>query len=227
MPTPREWPSGLPTVLRLEHRNADPLPALLAGDDVRFAEQLVRVFVDHLTAPGDVVLDPFAGFGTTPVVAESLGREGWGIELDGGRAAFARSRVRAPGRIFEADARALDTLPIPPVALALTSPPYSAPGDPCEALAAYRVPNPGYAAYLGDLREVFRKVAGLLTPDGWAVIEASNLRDGRGRVTPLAWDIARAVGTILPFAGEIVVHWHPSYGYGYEHSYCLVFSAAA
>ena len=83
------------------------------------------MFVDRLTAPGDVVLDSFAGFGTTPVVAEDLGREGWGVELDAERAMFVRTRVQCPERIFEADARALDALPIPPVRLAITSPPYS------------------------------------------------------------------------------------------------------
>ncbi len=109
--------------------------------------------------------------------------------------------------------------------LSIASPPYSSPGEPSEALAAYRGPNPGYDAYLAGLQEVYRKVAELLTPDGWAVIEVSNIREP-GRVTMLAWDIARAVGEILPFAGEIVVHWEPTYGYGYDHSYCLLFSGS-
>ena len=41
----------------------------------------VTEFVEELSEPGDVVLDPFAGFGTTLVVAERLGRRGLGIEL--------------------------------------------------------------------------------------------------------------------------------------------------
>jgi DNA modification methylase len=224
MLSPREWPAGLPTVLRLALRNTAPLPEKFAKDDIRFSEELVAVFVDRLTAPGDVVFDPFVGFGTTPVVAEGLGRAGWGIELDRERAAFVRTRVQSPERIFEADAQALDALPIPPVKLAITSPPYSSPGEPCEALAAYSSPNPGYPAYLTGLQEVYRKVAERLTPDGWVVIEVSNLRT-HGQVTTLAWDIARAVGEILPFVGEIIVHWEPSYGYGYDHSYCLLFAA--
>jgi len=32
---------------------------------------------------------------------------------------------------------------------------------------------------------------------------------------------------VLPFAGEIAVRWEPTYGYGYDHSYCLLFSAPA
>jgi hypothetical protein len=224
MPTPRVWPTGLPTVLRLAHGSAAPLPARFAGDDVRFSEELVGLFVDRLTAPGDVVLDPFAGFGTTPVVAERRGREGWGVELDAERAAFVRTRVRAPQRILEADARVLETLTFPPVRLVVTSPPYSAPGDPCDALAAYRGPNPGYVAYLAGLRDVFGQVAGRMAPDGWVVIEAANMRAG-GVVATLAWDIARAVGEVLNFAGEVAVQWEPTYGYGYDHSYCLLFAA--
>jgi DNA methylase len=225
MTTPRGWPAGLPTVLRLPLRDGPPLPGKFAPLDVRFSEKLVGVLVERLTAPGDVVLDPFVGFGTTVVVAERLGREGWGVELDGERAAFVRTRVQAPERIFEADSRALDELSIPRVKLSIASPPYSSPGDPCEALAAYQGPNPGYRAYLTDLQQVYRNVAGLMTPDGWAVIEVSNLQEP-GRVTTLAWDIARAVGEVLPFAGEIVIHWEPTYGYGYDHSYCLLFSGS-
>jgi len=68
MATPRGWPAGLPTVLRLALRDDPPLPERFAAVDVRFSEKLVGVFVERLTAPGDVVLDPFVGFGTTAIV---------------------------------------------------------------------------------------------------------------------------------------------------------------
>jgi SAM-dependent methyltransferase len=226
MSAPRSWPFGLPTALTFEHGNQTVLPVRFADGDVRFSEQLVSFFVERLTGPGDAVLDPFAGFGTTLVVAESLGREAFGVELDPDRAAYTRSRVRAPDRLFTGDARDLDALPIPPVRLAITSPPYSSPGDPGEALSAYRDPNPGYDRYLADLQTVCRSVGSLLTPGGWLVVEAANLRRP-DRVDTLAWDIARAVGDVLPFAGEIAVRWEPTYGYGYYHSYCLLFSPPA
>ena len=218
----RAWPD-LPTALSFDHGNEPALPAPFADDDVRFSEQLVGFFVERLTDPGDAVLDPFAGFGTTLVVAESLGREAFGVEFDSDRATFIRSRMQAPDRLFTADARDLDALPIPPVSLAITSPPYSSPGDPEEALSAYRHPNPGYDRYLADLQRVCRSVGSLLTPEGWLVIEAANLRRP-DRVDTLAWDIAHAVGEVLIFAGEIAVRWEPTYGYGYDHSYCLLFS---
>jgi len=57
------------------------------------------------------------------------------------------------------------------------------------------------------------------------VIEVANLKDARG-VTTLAWDIGTAVSTVLHFEGEIIVSWD-TYGYSYDHSYCLVFSKTA
>ena len=42
---------------------------------------LLRIMLSS-TNPGDIVLDPFAGSGTTLVVAEQLGRKSIGIELD-------------------------------------------------------------------------------------------------------------------------------------------------
>lgn len=45
--------------------------------------ELVKSLVSALTSPGDKVLDPFAGTGTTVAVAEHLGRTATGIELLG------------------------------------------------------------------------------------------------------------------------------------------------
>lgn len=42
---------------------------------------LLRIILSS-TNPGDVVLDPFAGSGTTLVVSEQLGRKSIGIEID-------------------------------------------------------------------------------------------------------------------------------------------------
>ena len=38
-------------------------------------------FIKLFTKPGDVVLDPFLGSGTTSVVAKGLGRNSIGIEI--------------------------------------------------------------------------------------------------------------------------------------------------
>ena len=48
----------------------------------KFPPQLVRHFVRGLTIPGELVLDPMVGSGTTLVEAVSLGRNAIGIDLD-------------------------------------------------------------------------------------------------------------------------------------------------
>lgn len=52
-------------------------------------ERAVEVFSE----PGDVILDPFMGSGSTLVAARSLGRSGVGIELDAGFFDIAQSRL--------------------------------------------------------------------------------------------------------------------------------------
>ncbi|HEY5315504.1 MAG TPA: site-specific DNA-methyltransferase [Pirellulales bacterium] len=48
----------------------------------RFPAELPRFFVQFLTEPGDLVLDPFAGSNTTGAVAEQLGRHWISVEKD-------------------------------------------------------------------------------------------------------------------------------------------------
>jgi adenine-specific DNA-methyltransferase len=62
------------------HPTQKPLPALLP---------LVKAF----SAPGGLVLDPFAGSGSSLLAAKQLGRDWLGIELDAGHHATARARL--------------------------------------------------------------------------------------------------------------------------------------
>lgn len=48
----------------------------------RFPQALPEWFINFLTRPGDVVLDPFAGSNVTGAAAEKLGRRWMGIEID-------------------------------------------------------------------------------------------------------------------------------------------------
>ncbi len=53
---------------------------------------LLRIILSS-TNPGDVVLDPFAGSGTTSVVAAQLGRKSIGIELDAQNVMLIQNRL--------------------------------------------------------------------------------------------------------------------------------------
>jgi DNA modification methylase len=58
-----------------------------------FPAELPRICILAGTEPGDVVLDPFAGSGTTCAVAKSLGRRFVGIELNADYVALAEKRI--------------------------------------------------------------------------------------------------------------------------------------
>ena len=67
-----------------------------ADEDVHFTESVAALVIDSLTSRGEVVLDPFAGFGTTLVVANRLGRRAIGVELLPARRRLDTGRQQAP-----------------------------------------------------------------------------------------------------------------------------------
>ncbi|WP_295762309.1 site-specific DNA-methyltransferase [uncultured Oscillibacter sp.] len=54
---------------------------------------LLASLITSVTKPGDLILDPFAGSGSTLVAAKKTGRWFIGMELDGGHYETARRRV--------------------------------------------------------------------------------------------------------------------------------------
>jgi DNA modification methylase len=193
-----------------------------AEEDVHFPQALVRAVVDEYTSPGDAVLDPFAGFGTTLDVCAQMGRRAVGIELLAERVELIRRRLRGTATVIEGDARHLDEFGLGTFDLCLTSPPYmSALDEPSNPLTGYNTTDGNYATYLAELNLVFAAVAERLRPRAHLVINAANIRNG-DVVTPLAWDIARAVSAHLSFRAETYLQWDdpPQWMSG---DYCLVF----
>ena len=210
------------TYLLLDHTHAEPLPPEFQDDDVRYPDSLVRHFLQEYTRPGDRVFDPFAGFGTTLVAAQALGRAGYGLELDPAKLRYARSRLHQPEHLLHGDARRLLNYDLPTFAFSMTSPPFMTRDEIDDPLTDYRASGRGYRAYLDDLRGVYAALRQRMQPAGVVVLEVANLKIG-GLLTTLAWDVAEQIGRVLHFDGEVVVCWD-GYGYGYDHSYCLVFS---
>ena len=198
------------------------LPAEFQHDDVRYSESLVRYLLEEFTQKGDVVFDPFAGYGTTLLVAEEMGRIPFGIEFDPQRAEYARSQLVHPENLIHGDSRQLLSYDLPPFDFSLTSPPYMGQRDRENPLTAYTTPSHGYPAYLQDIQNIYAQMKDLMKPGARVVIEAANLKLWDG-LTTLAWDVAQAVSQVLWLEGEIVIGWD-RYGYGYDHSYCLVFT---
>src|SRR6266487_1801393 len=102
------------TFLRLKNQQQHKLPAEFQHEDLRYSEELVAHFLRQFTRPGDTVLDPFAGYGTTLIVAEAMDRVAYGVELDGRRAKYIRSQIQHPSNLIHGDTRQLLSYPIPP-----------------------------------------------------------------------------------------------------------------
>lgn len=68
----------------------------------RFPAELPRFFIEFLTQPGNLVLDPFAGSNTTGFIAEQLNRKWIGLEIRSDYAEESRLRFELPGTETEA-----------------------------------------------------------------------------------------------------------------------------
>ena len=88
----------------------------------RLAEAVAQHLIERRSRPGDWVLDPFCGFGTTLVATERLGREPLGFETDARRAALAASCIANPQRVIHTRAEDVTAGPWPNCALLLISP---------------------------------------------------------------------------------------------------------
>lgn len=222
---PVTWKSIMRTCIELENRNRFELPVEFQDDDVRYSESIVEYFLRKVTRENDVVFDPFAGFGTTLLVAEAMGRMPLGIEYDEERVKYIQSKLKQPDRIIHGDSRQLLSYDLPAFDFSITSPPYTSRHEIEDPFTAYTTNGDGYTSYLKDIRSIYEQMGQVMAFDARVVIEVANIKYGDS-VTTLAWDIAKEISKVLHFEGEVVVSWD-SYGYGYDHSYCLVFSKAS
>lgn len=198
------------------------LPPEYQNDDVRMADALVEHLLTEFTKEGDLVFDPFAGYGTTLYIAEKMGRIGYGIEYIEGKAKYIQSNLSHPEHLIHGDSRKLSEYDLPKFDFCITSPPYTQREDTENPFTGYTELGNTYSNYLQDITHIYEQVVQSMKPSAHVVIEIANLKTKQG-VTTLAWDVVHAVSRILTFEGEFVVCWD-EYGFGYDHSYCLVFS---
>lgn len=210
------------TWLQFTRGNRSALPSRFQHEDVRASENMLEHFIKQYTTEGQIVFDPFAGFGTTLLAADELRRVGYGIEYSKPKADYVRGLIAHPERLIEGDSRKLLEYDLPNFDLCLTSPPYTNEDDSENPFVDYRQKGFDYPSYIKEMGNIFAQVAQKLNPTGHVVIEAANLKKHR-HVTTLAWDIAQEVRRHLHFEGEVMIGWD-RYGYGYNHSYCLVFT---
>lgn len=159
---------------------------------------LARRAIETFSLPGDLVVDPMSGIGTTLVEAAHLGRESFGIEYEPRWAALAAANLAlarddgasARGEVVVGDCRHLDGI-VPGelrghVALVLTSPPYgsvthgrvSRDGERVRKVDARysddrsNLAYSGRASLLDATLTMLRATTRVLAPDGKVVLTA-------------------------------------------------------
>lgn len=141
--SPRSGLSVWPTGQRAPHsQRGDRYIRDTISHPARMLPAVAAYAIEHLTSPGELVLDPMCGAGTTLIEALHLGRVAVGVELEPRWAALSRANIAHNRRhgvgghahVITADARMLPDV-LPPdyaeqmrgqVSLVLTSPPYGA-----------------------------------------------------------------------------------------------------
>jgi len=178
-----------------------------------FPEELCSRVIRTFTKPRMVVLDPFAGSGSTLTAAKRLGRHSIGIELNPRYVKTAEARLRqeylgaipVTAVVHEGDARSVrEFVEDESVDLCLTSPPYwdvlrmkrSADGKdprPYSDSQADLGNIDGYGDFIAALTDIFKEVRAVLKPKAPCVVVVMDIRKG-GKFYPFHSDLASAVG---------------------------------
>jgi DNA modification methylase len=168
-----------------------------------------------------VVLDPFAGVGSTVVTAAALGKTGFGLELSAEYVEKARARLKAvPGTtasvIHHASVSQLPELVEPgSVDLCITSPPYWNILTRKRTADYKAIRNYGsstddlgtiddYAAFLAALQQVFGHVLTVLKPGAYCCVVVMDLRK-KNRFYPLHSDLASRLQEIGYLYDDLVI----------------------
>jgi hypothetical protein len=187
--------------------------------DDRSPPELAELALKAYSKPGDWVLDPFAGLGTTLFAAGRLGRHGIGFEPNPDRHAWVSSRLTGPSRIIPAPIQTFGAHDLPPFQLVFTSPPYP---------AVRLEDDPWGPSYFEDMAAIFATIARAMAPDGHMVVEVSNILTEDG-YRPLVGQMAEALGKVLRLEREIArvntSDWPAGPGVG--HSALLIFRPPA
>jgi hypothetical protein len=212
-------------LVSLPYGHDRPLPDFQDGDEIRFPDSLARALLERFTRGGDVVLDPFAGLGTTFFAAQDMGRVPYGVEADAQRHAWVTTRTPFAGNLALGDAGDIASLGFPTADLCLTSPPYMPRHHTWNPLYGGDPAHDGYDAYLTRMRDIFRAVCAVMKPGAPVVVQADNLT--HAGFSPLVWDLGLALSDVMTLEGEICVVWSDPPRGTRPFTQCLVFRGAA
>ncbi|MFX1504983.1 MAG: DNA methyltransferase [Promethearchaeota archaeon] len=215
-----------------------------------FPSPMIKEFIEFFTKPGDHVIDPFLGTGSTLVACDECGRQGVGIELYEKYVKTAQARTKLP--IHQGDARKIIKSLFKKggkFSLCITSPPYwrilkkkkdyNQQERLQKGLDLQYGEHPNdlgmieeQTTFLSELISFFKEIKTILHDQGHLVIFVQNVRD-KGEMNPLAFELALKLRKDYKFLGERI--WLQNqktlrpYGYPYSfvpnihHHYALIF----
>ncbi len=183
--------------------------------------RLIEIFTkdkDHL------VLDPFAGIGSTVLAAQSLGKSGIGIEISEKYAEIARERLRQTGLftketeniIHNCDARSLlEKVEPGSIDLVITSPPYwdvlsQKRSADYKAVREYEAGSAdlgkiaSYYGFLNSLKTVFADVHTAMRPGAYCCVVVMDLRK-KERFYPFHSDVANFMQEIGFIFDDLII----------------------
>lgn len=183
-----------------------------ADEDVHMHQAVADYAIEHFSQPGDLVFDPFVGFGTTLTRSLVLGREAISIELLPERVE-ALQEIAPAALTIEGDARELmrlvprELLHSEAVSLILTSPPYmAAHGEEPDPLTAYVADGGDYGRYLIELDLVAAQCARVVANGGYVVWNVADLSSSIGH-TPLISDCTEILARHLTPVSFTEIEW--------------------
>ncbi|MEK6963172.1 MAG: DNA methyltransferase [Nanoarchaeota archaeon] len=188
----------------------------------RYSEKFVEKILKEYTKKGDKIFDPFAGFGTTLLMAQKLGRIGIGIEYDKKRYEYIKSKLKEPNKIIHGNSINLEKYNLPKFDFSLTSPPYMRSFDKENPFSNYTKKG-GYTQYLKDIARIYSKIKNKMKKNATIIIEIENTFGKNHPMTPLAWDVGKVLSDIFYLEREeIFCRNNPTISQT-NHSYCLIF----
>lgn len=159
----------------------------------------VTPLVEEFTRPGELILEPFCGMGTTVIAAGMLGRRSIGIEIEEARFALLKEHVarfsgsmKIPPELICGDSAAV---PFPDsVDAVITNVPYFS-AEQRGAVSPRNIYNAGeYDGYLRMVEKVLVRCGNSLRKNGYLVLFCENIRMPNGNMIPQAYDICRMLG---------------------------------
>ena len=216
-----------------------------------YSPTMMEEFINFFTKEGEIVLDPFAGIGSTLVACDRTKRNGIGVEIN--KKYFDIIKLRSSSKIINGDSRKIKSLlkkrKISKVDFSISSPPYwnilsrstgtfKAKREEKELDIKYSdsmidIGNiDDYDEFIDVLSSIYFDIYEFIKTGGYLVVIVKNLKKS-GKHYPLAWDLAQKLSTKYTLKDEKIwcqdkVGLSP-FGYPFSwtsnivHHYCLIF----